>query len=180
MKMSYVKFFFLAFLLAAISCGDTSSVEGAGDAGATGGGAGTGVAVGTGGTSGGAGGSSGAGGAATDGGSGSMQAVQAIFDARCILCHDARKLGIPADPGVPLTSDKSYDTLVGKAGQEPCGGLLVVPGNPTASYLYQKVTSDTPCSGERMPRPFEIGPRVDLSAADVATIRTWIAAGAPR
>jgi hypothetical protein len=31
-----------------------------------------------------------------------------------------------------------------------------------------------------MPRPFEVGPRVNLSDSDIATIRTWIAAGAPR
>jgi hypothetical protein len=115
-----------------------------------------------------------------DGGSESMAAVQAIFDLHCVICHDSSKLGLPANPGVPLTADKSYDTLVGKSGQEPCGGILVVPGDPAASYLHQKVTIDTPCSGGRMPLPFEVGRRVNLTDAEISTINTWIAAGAPR
>jgi hypothetical protein len=126
------------------------------------------------------GGSFGTGGSVDAASGGSFSGVQAIFDARCVICHDANKRGIPTNPTLPLTSDKSYDALVGKSGQEPCGGMLVVAGNPMQSYLYQKITNDQPCSGVRMPRPYEIGPAVNLSDVDIATVRDWIAAGAPR
>jgi hypothetical protein len=104
--------------------------------------------------------------------------VQAIFDKRCTLCHDAAKKGIPADPSLPLTSDKSYATLVGKPAHEACGGTLVVPGDPDQSYLIRKLSDDMPCSGSRMPRAYEVGPAVYLTDAQLMTVRSWIAAGA--
>jgi hypothetical protein len=108
-----------------------------------------------------------------------MADVQAIFDARCVTCHDASKVGLPAFPSMPLTDGASHASLVNKPASETCGGTLVVPGNAAQSYLIQKLTNPTPCSGSRMPRPFEIGPVVPLSADQIATITSWIDAGAP-
>lgn len=108
-----------------------------------------------------------------------MADVQAIFDARCVLCHDASKLGLPSFPGLPLTTGASRAALVNQAASETCGGTLVVPGNPNQSYLIQKLTDATPCSGAPMPRPFEVGPQNPLTADQIGTITSWIAAGAP-
>jgi hypothetical protein len=110
----------------------------------------------------------------------SFAAVQAIFDSRCITCHNARALGLPGYAALVLTSDSSYDALVNRPATEPCGGTLVVPGDPDASYLYHKLVDATPCSGARMPRPFEIGIAPPLDDAQLATIRGWILAGARR
>lgn len=51
--------------------------------------------------------------------------------------------------------------------------VLVVPGNPNASYVFEKVTKDRPQAGDRMP-----GSGVELSGAQIDLLRRWIAAGA--
>jgi len=148
-----------------------------GERGDTGGASGGGGSIGPTGT-GGTGGFAGAAGTGDMGGG--FADVQAIFDLHCTLCHDAAKMGLPTYPALPLTSDASYDALVGKMAHEACGGTLVAPGHPDASYLFQKVSLDTPCEGFRMPRPFEIPRMIYLSDAELATLRTWIANGAQR
>jgi hypothetical protein len=106
-------------------------------------------------------------------------AVQSIFDDRCVTCHDASKQGLPSYPALPLTADASHAALVNVAADETCGGTRVVPGNPDTSYLVQKLEQATPCNGSRMPRPFEVGVATPLTADQLATIRSWIQAGAP-
>jgi hypothetical protein len=106
--------------------------------------------------------------------------VLAIFADRCVSCHDATLVGLPSYPQLSLTAGDAYGALVNHPADETCGGTRVVPGDPAASYLVQKITQTTPCSGLRMPRPFEIGPGVPLTAAQIATITQWITAGAPR
>ena len=51
--------------------------------------------------------------------------------------------------------------------------MLVTPGDPAASYLFEKVSQAMPSSGTRM--PFMNDP---LNAAEIEAIRMWIAAGA--
>jgi hypothetical protein len=106
--------------------------------------------------------------------------VQAIFAQSCVTCHD------PAHPFVPetqtftqlnLTASGAYAALVGKPAAETCGGILVTPGDPTRSYLYQKVTQTMPCSGERMPHRGMLATRPPLPDQDLATIASWISAG---
>jgi hypothetical protein len=55
--------------------------------------------------------------------------------------------------------------------------MLVVPGKPDESYLYQKLSSPTPCSGSQMP----LGEFVSDPLPDcvVAIVRAWISEGAP-
>jgi hypothetical protein len=105
--------------------------------------------------------------------------VLAIFASYCTNCHDASLGGLPTYPSLSLTAADAYGALVNKPADETCGGTRVVPGNPNASYLVQKLTQATPCDGQQMPRPFEIGPVHPLSSADIATITGWISAGAP-
>ena len=111
---------------------------------------------------------------------GTFAAVQAIFDERCIGCHDATKVGLPSYAALPLTHDASYAALVSQPAHETCGGVLVKPGKPDESYLIHKTTDNPPCEGMRMPRAFEVGISPPLTDAQHATIRAWIAAGAPR
>jgi len=114
-----------------------------------------------------------------DGGGGDFAAVLSIFAARCVICHDPTKQGLPTYPQLPLTAAEAYAALVGHPADEACGGTRVVAGDPQASYLLQKLTHDTPCSGLRMPRSFEGPIAPPLSADQVAAITAWIAAGAP-
>ena len=106
-------------------------------------------------------------------------AVQAVFDARCTNCHSATALGLPGYAKLPLTSDVSYKTLVNSPASEPCGGTLVVPGKLDQSYLWQKLTAATPCSGNHMPAKFEVMPAPPLTADQRGAIQGWIAGGAP-
>lgn len=99
----------------------------------------------------------------------SYAVIQQIFDNECVTCHTLGN-------DLVLTADVSWANLVGHAAPETCGGVLVVPGDSGASYLYQKLTSANPCSGSRMPAG-EFGP-VPLPDCVVAIIRDWIEAGA--
>ncbi|MDB4956579.1 MAG: hypothetical protein JWO36_4148 [Myxococcales bacterium] len=104
--------------------------------------------------------------------------VQALFGA-CTSCHTANA-NLLLGPGV------SYGNLVGKMApnytdpptDESCGGILVQPGAPEASYLYLKVSLDAPCAGSRMPVT-DIGIPSPLIPCEQALIHDWIAAGAP-
>jgi hypothetical protein len=99
--------------------------------------------------------------------------VQRIFDEDCTTCHAG------AGPMVSLSPAVSWANLVGQPAPAPesCGGALVVPGRPDESYLYQKLSSATPCYGMQMPiGEFTSNPLPDCV---VAIVRAWIAAGAP-
>jgi hypothetical protein len=99
--------------------------------------------------------------------------VQRILDEDCTTCHAG------AGPMVDLSAGKSWGDLVGRPAPAPetCGGTLVVPGQPGASYLYEKLSSPTPCSGSQMP----LGEFVSDPLPDcvVAIIKAWISEGAP-
>lgn len=98
--------------------------------------------------------------------------IQQIFDYNCVYCH-SQGADVDLSPGV------AWGNLVGRPAPptESCGGTLVVPGDPSTSYLYQKLSSDQPCSGARMPRSeFASDPLPDCV---IALVASWIAAGAP-
>jgi pilus assembly protein FimV len=140
----------------------------AGSGGGTTGAAGTGGGAGTSGAAGttGAAGTSGA--AGTAGGGATRAAVQAILSANCTVCHGASggmSLGNVAD-------------VVGAASSECAAKMRIAAGTPTASYLVDKLMGASQAaggcfSGVRMPRG-----RAALSAANIATIVSWIRAGA--
>ena len=98
--------------------------------------------------------------------------VQQIFDDQCTSCHD---------PGADLALDdhESWSNLVDHAApaDESCGGTLVVPGDPSSSYLFEKLSTSSPCSGLQMPRG-ELGSE-PLPACVIKLISTWIEEGAP-
>lgn len=151
---------------------------GAGGAGASGGGA-SGAGASGAGSAGSAGSpSAGSSGSSAVGAPGTMTEVQAIFEGRCVLCHDSTKFGIPAYPQLSLTAGNANAALVSQQAHEVCGGTLVVPGNPDQSYLIHKLSDATPCEGGRMPRAYEIGTVPPLTVEQMATIRSWISDGA--
>lgn len=107
------------------------------------------------------------------GGGVSLELLQtSIFTPKCAFfgCHDATT----RSEGVDLSSaEDSFNSLVGVP--SVCAGRIrVVPGEPEASYLLDKVGAgdDVPCS-DIMPLG---APRLD--DAEVALLRAWIAEGA--
>ena len=82
----------------------------------------------------------------------------AIFQQSCLICHGP-------DGAYKETLLMEHDTLIAEG--------TVVPGNPSASLLYDRVIG-TPGSGPQMP----LG-QPPLSAQAINTIRNWILAGAP-
>jgi mono/diheme cytochrome c family protein len=86
--------------------------------------------------------------------------IQPILQQRCLACHGEKK----QNGGLRL--DAKVFALRG--GQS---GPALVPGNATASRLFQRVVAEN--DDERMPL---IGER--LSAAQIALLKSWIDAGA--
>lgn len=98
--------------------------------------------------------------------------VYSLLLAECEGCHsgesNATVFMMPGDPAATydrlLTGESSYD-----------GELrFVVPGDPEASFLLEKLEED-PQYGARMPIAFS---DATLDPEDIDMVREWIAAGA--
>jgi cytochrome c5 len=98
--------------------------------------------------------------------------VQTIFTQNCVICHSAGN-------DVDLRPGQAWANLVNQPAppSESCGGTLVVPGDPAASYLVQKLASPHPCFGSQMPRT-DLFPD-PLPSCVVSLVEAWIAEGAP-
>jgi hypothetical protein len=100
----------------------------------------------------------------------SFDSIQAnVFDAYCEHCHS----GANAPAGLRLDAANSYAMLVGVASVERPNLLRVAPGDPSSSYIIQKLEG-TAGIGERMPAGLP-----PLPQADINVIRQWITDGAP-
>ncbi len=99
--------------------------------------------------------------------------VQPILSTYCFRCH--RDGGIADQSGVVFRAgeEEAYDLLVNRTSVLDDGLTLVVPGDADASLLFDKVASDSPMIGDRMPLggPF-------LAESQIARIRDWIEQGA--
>ena len=93
-----------------------------------------------------------------------------VFSRSCALsgsCHRGPTQASNLDLEPPL-----YEKLVGVAPTEDATRVLIVPFEPDASFLYEKLALEHPTVGERMPLNQPLPPEV------VARVRAWIAAGA--
>lgn len=68
----------------------------------------------------------------------------------------------------------SYETVVGRPSRECCDQFLVSPGDPSKSYLLNKLEGKNICWGSRM--PLDPSP---LATASIQKIADWICQGAP-
>jgi len=86
--------------------------------------------------------------------------IQPLLAKRCFACHgpDTQEGGLRLDSGEPTQAELAS------------GSRAIVPGDPAASELLARITSDDP--DLRMPPE---GPR--LTATQVDTLRRWIAEG---
>jgi mono/diheme cytochrome c family protein len=102
------------------------------------------------------------------------QQVQAqILTPACTSCHTDE--GRTPAGGLNLKSGSAYSNLVGVASTGKPGAVRVIAGNPSGSYLVQKLEGAPDIVGLRMPRN---GPPF-LTDAQIALIRLWIQNGAP-
>lgn len=91
----------------------------------------------------------------------------------CVSCHtDA---GRTPSAGLNLREGTSFASLVGKPSARKAGATFVVPGDPDASYLIQKLEAGrTDIVGGRMP----LGGPPYLTDGQLLVLRRWIALGA--
>ena len=92
--------------------------------------------------------------------------IRPILSDRCFSCHGTDAATRAAD----LRLD-SYDEATRDLGG---GDRAIVPGDPAASLLLERITTDDP--HDQMPPPEANKPR--LSPQEVEAVRDWIAAGA--
>ena len=95
-----------------------------------------------------------------------------ILTPTCSPCHTDE--GRNPSGGLNLKSGSAYSNLVGVASTGKPGATRVIAGNPSGSYLVQKLEGAADIAGLRMPRN---GPPY-LTDAQVTLIRQWIQNGA--
>jgi hypothetical protein len=93
-----------------------------------------------------------------------------VFTPICTRCHS----GANAPEGLQLDQGHSYALLVGVPSAEAPGVLRVKPGDPSNSYLIQKLEGASGIVGMQMPFG---GPYLPQSTIDF--IAQWITNGAP-
>lgn len=131
------------------------------------------------------------------------QQILPILNAKCLSCHGTDVYTVAANTGCrgwisfvdqPLGSkhpvsrantgcnDQTlYQRLIGAPWQCTASDRHVVPGNPTASYLYRKITGVNLC--DKLPgqvsaiMPPPLSPQ--LTGAEKELFRRWIVEGAP-
>lgn len=94
-----------------------------------------------------------------------------VFQVSCVFstCHK----GGPSPAGeMSLERDEAHAALVEVPASMAAGKVRVVPGDPEASYLIEKLTAPMPAAGETMP------PDAPLEADRIELVRQWIEAGA--
>ena len=94
--------------------------------------------------------------------------IQPIFNGNCALsgCHDSGT----QESGVNLSS---YEAALNSVGVQ-YGTEIIDPGNPNNSPIVDKISSENPQQGERMPLNAQ-----PLSDAEIDSIIAWIDDGAP-
>jgi len=96
-----------------------------------------------------------------------------ILNPACTACHTDD--GRTPSSNLNLKSGVAISNLVNVASVGKAGAVRVIPGNPSGSYLIQKLEGAADIVGLRMPRN---GPPY-LTTDQVALIRQWIQNGAP-
>ena len=97
-----------------------------------------------------------------------------VFTPRCSSCHNGSNPAGGALPGsMDLRAGSSFASIVNVASLEQGTLMRVKPGDPDNSYLIHKVENTAGIAGSQMPLG---GPFLDV--ATIATIRSWITAGA--
>lgn len=94
-----------------------------------------------------------------------------VLQTGCVFatCHQA---GASSAGMMSLERDEAHANLVDVPAAAAPGKIRVVPGDPDASYVIEKLTNAMPTAGEQMP------PDAPLEDDRVELVRAWIEAGA--
>lgn len=98
--------------------------------------------------------------------------IQPILNQTCAICHSEGGFADRQGINVRLTVDESFATTVNQQSVQDETLTVIVPGDAEASLLFQKISSDDPPVGARMP----LGGM--LTDDQIALIRDWIDQGA--
>lgn len=93
-------------------------------------------------------------------------AAQAVFTRACVSCHPGEGQEPDFSSAAMLATLVNTHPPMCPSNPDP----FIAPGDPDHSYIIDKVTQASGICGARMP----FGGAA-LSAADIATLRTWIA-----
>ncbi|MFN4136780.1 MAG: hypothetical protein ACK4G2_14095 [Novosphingobium sp.] len=95
-----------------------------------------------------------------------------LLESQCATCHlTGEEAG-----GMALVGDMAIASLVGQPADEAPGLMRVMAGDPDRSYLVMKLEGTHIANGGAGAQmPFGAPP---LTAAEIATVRAWIAQGA--
>ena len=102
-----------------------------------------------------------------------LHAVQAIFTARCFPCHASDHDNGNPVAGLDLGEGNMPGSTIAVRSRQRADTFLINPGYPDASYLVEKISSDSPSRGKRMPQDMP-----PLPAEEIETIRNWVLGGA--
>jgi hypothetical protein len=97
--------------------------------------------------------------------------IQPIWEIRCSNCHV--NFGGSASAGLSLNAPDSWISLVDIPSVQATGRIRAVPGQASASYLFEKINCAQPAAGVRMPRG-----RIPIPLSEQALIRDWLEQGA--
>jgi hypothetical protein len=102
-----------------------------------------------------------------------------IFDRSCALsgCHDSQthQNGLILEPGASYTN--LFGVMPFNQAASDAGWKRVMPGDPTTSYVFRKITGDLPDSTFGVRMPFH---RAALDPHLIDVIMLWIQSGAPQ
>lgn len=101
--------------------------------------------------------------------------IQPIFNRSCATTSQCHGANGAAD--LVLTTGQSIGDTVNVKSQQQPRKLRIKPGDPDASYLYQKIIGAPGISGILMPQGCPgnpLGGAVCLSADDISAIEEWI------
>lgn len=107
--------------------------------------------------------------------------IQPIYNRSCATstaCH----IGPTSGGGLQLQQGVSHGATVNQPSTQQPREILVLPGDPDASYLVRKIENAPGISGLQMPQGCPGAPApgaVCLSADEISAIRTWIMECAP-
>lgn len=99
--------------------------------------------------------------------------IQPIFTNNCAGCHSVNGIADLRGIALRLTTEESFGGLVNQSSVQDDSFTLVIPGDAATSLLVEKIESNNPTVGARMPL---FGPA--LKQAEVDLIKNWIDQGA--
>ena len=102
-----------------------------------------------------------------------LHEVQTIFTARCFPCHASDHNNGNPVAGLDLGEGNMPGSTIAVRSHQLADTFLINPGHPEASYLVEKIATDSPSRGGRMPQDMP-----PLSDEEIETIRDWILGGA--